>query len=135
MAIDVYGVRFKFSKVYPGTWLHGILLDKDSSLYIGKRTWDKESGNLIVTLYADDPDWASGVLKTEGPNDYTRKAFIEAWNWAKKHLPEYKDYPDYKYGWGSHGIRLVIPVFHNILLFCIRSLPTQALFIWELIRP
>ena len=96
MAIKVYEVRFIIPKVYPGTWLHGILLDKGSRLYIGERDLDKESGDLMVTFYADDPDWASEVLEMEGPNDYTRKAFIEAWNWAKEHLPDYKDYPDYQ---------------------------------------
>ena len=64
--------------------------------FIGDRTLDEDDGILLLTFYADDPDWASEILETEGPNDYTRKAFIEAWNWAKEHLPEYKDYPDYK---------------------------------------
>lgn len=96
MTIGVSEVWFKFSGVYPGTWLHGILLDKGSRFYIGDRTLDGDDGILLLTFYADDPDWASEILETEGPNDYTRKAFIEAWNWAKEHLPEYKDYPDYK---------------------------------------
>ena len=96
MAIEVYEVRFKFSRVYPGTWLHGILFDKDSRFYIGDRILDEDDGILILPFYMDDPDWAYEVLKTEGPNDYTRKAFLEAWNWAKKHLPNYKNYPNYE---------------------------------------